>query len=57
MLVFNKARSAAPCIIFFDELDSLAPKRSQNGSSGGVENRYTFILCQSFFCFFIFIPK
>ncbi|KAL0273460.1 UNVERIFIED_CONTAM: hypothetical protein PYX00_006116 [Menopon gallinae] len=25
--VFQKARDAAPCIIFFDELDSLAPKR------------------------------
>jgi len=43
MLVFNKARSAAPCIVFFDELDSLAPKRGQNGNSGGVEDRYRFI--------------
>lgn len=25
--VFKKARMAAPCIVFFDEIDSLAPKR------------------------------
>ncbi|CAI6357793.1 unnamed protein product [Macrosiphum euphorbiae] len=37
--VFNKARSAVPCILFFDELDSLAPKRGQNGDSGGVGDR------------------
>ncbi|MGH0122767.1 UNVERIFIED_CONTAM: hypothetical protein FKN15_004349 [Acipenser sinensis] len=37
--VFAKARSAAPCIIFFDELDSLAPNRGRNGDSGGVMDR------------------
>ena len=25
--IFEKARTNAPCIIFFDELDSLVPKR------------------------------
>lgn len=30
--VFKKARQAAPCIIFFDEIDALAPVR---GSGGG----------------------
>jgi len=30
--VFDKARSAAPCVLFFDELDSIA--RSRGGSSG-----------------------
>ncbi|XP_057181332.1 peroxisomal ATPase PEX6 isoform X2 [Triplophysa rosa] len=37
--VFSKARSAAPCIIFFDELDSLAPNRGHTGDSGGVMDR------------------
>ncbi|KAK1171252.1 peroxisome assembly factor 2 [Acipenser oxyrinchus oxyrinchus] len=37
--VFVKARSAAPCIIFFDELDSLAPNRGRSGDSGGVMDR------------------
>ena len=31
--VFRKARQASPCVIFFDELDSVAPRRS--GSDGG----------------------
>lgn len=37
--MFERARAAAPCIIFFDELDSLAPKRGQSGDSGGVMDR------------------
>ncbi|NWS87365.1 PEX6 factor, partial [Toxostoma redivivum] len=37
--VFTKARAAAPCIIFFDELDSLAPSRGRSGDSGGVIDR------------------
>uniref|UniRef100_A0A1I7TLI6 Peroxisomal ATPase PEX1 n=1 Tax=Caenorhabditis tropicalis TaxID=1561998 RepID=A0A1I7TLI6_9PELO len=36
-LVFEKARSCAPCILFFDELDSLAPKRGHD--STGVTDR------------------
>eukprot|EP00178_Gracilaria_changii_P011401 TRINITY_DN324_c0_g1_i2.p1 TRINITY_DN324_c0_g1~~TRINITY_DN324_c0_g1_i2.p1 ORF type:complete len:769 (+),score=112.59 TRINITY_DN324_c0_g1_i2:3325-5631(+) len=31
--VFARARSSAPCIIFFDELDALAPRRGSGGSS------------------------
>ncbi len=27
-LVFERARISAPCVIFFDELDALCPKRS-----------------------------
>ncbi|GLD68143.1 peroxisome assembly factor 2-like protein [Lates japonicus] len=37
--VFSRARSAAPCVIFFDELDSLAPSRGRSGDSGGVMDR------------------
>ena len=32
--VFQRAKNSAPCVIFFDEVDSLCPKRS-NGSSDG----------------------
>ena len=37
--VFARARSAAPCVIFFDELDSIAPNRGRSGDSGGVMDR------------------
>ncbi|XP_070180023.1 peroxisomal ATPase PEX6-like [Littorina saxatilis] len=37
--VFKRARSASPCVIFFDELDSLAPNRGRSGDSGGVMDR------------------
>jgi transitional endoplasmic reticulum ATPase len=32
--VFRKARQAAPCILFFDEIDSLVPVRGGSGDSG-----------------------
>ncbi|KPJ62484.1 MAG: AAA family ATPase [Planctomycetes bacterium DG_23] len=32
--VFKKAKQAAPCILFFDEIDSLAPVRGGGGDSG-----------------------
>lgn len=28
---FQRARNSAPCVIFFDELDALCPKRSDSG--------------------------
>jgi transitional endoplasmic reticulum ATPase len=31
--IFKKARQAAPCILFFDEIDALAPTRSDAGDS------------------------
>ena len=32
--VFSRARASAPCVIFFDELDALCPKRG-SGAEGG----------------------
>uniref|UniRef100_A0A6B2KZ37 Peroxisomal ATPase PEX6 n=1 Tax=Arcella intermedia TaxID=1963864 RepID=A0A6B2KZ37_9EUKA len=37
--IFQRARDSKPCVIFFDELDSLAPNRGKNGDSGGVMDR------------------
>lgn len=31
--VFETARQASPCIVFFDEFDSIAKKRTQGGSA------------------------
>lgn len=37
--IFQKARAARPCVVFFDELDALAPARGAAGDSGGVMDR------------------
>ncbi|MDI7267481.1 MAG: CDC48 family AAA ATPase [Myxococcota bacterium] len=37
--VFRKARQAAPCIVFFDEIDALAPVRTAGGSDSHVSER------------------
>jgi len=37
--VFNRARLARPCVVFFDELDALAPSRGRGADSGGVSDR------------------
>ena len=39
IIVFGRARSCAPSVIFFDELDSIAPNRGHSGDSGGVMDR------------------
>jgi len=33
--LFDKARGAAPCILFFDEIDSIAKPRGSGGGGGG----------------------
>lgn len=35
--VFQKAKQAAPCIIFFDEMDALVPRRSAGGDNSVAE--------------------
>jgi len=38
--IFDKARSAAPCVLFFDELDSIAKSRGgSSGDAGGAADR------------------
>jgi len=38
--VFDKARAAAPCVLFFDELDSIAKARGgSSGDAGGAGDR------------------
>uniref|UniRef100_T1H4K0 AAA+ ATPase domain-containing protein n=1 Tax=Megaselia scalaris TaxID=36166 RepID=T1H4K0_MEGSC len=36
---FQRARNSTPCVIFFDEFDSLCPKRSESGEGGGSGTR------------------
>ena len=37
--VFHKARQAAPCIVFFDEIDALVPARGEGSSDAHVAER------------------
>jgi len=37
--MFRKARQAAPCIVFFDEIDALIPRRGAAGSDSHVTER------------------
>ncbi|MDO5862034.1 MAG: AAA family ATPase, partial [Thermoplasmata archaeon] len=36
---FRKARQASPCVIFMDEIDSIAPERGKGGTDDGVTER------------------
>lgn len=57
--VFEKARAAAPCVLFFDELDSIAGQRGgSSGDGGGAADRVMnqvgddtrLALCRSWMC-------
>jgi len=37
--VFERARNAKPCVLFFDEIDSIAPRRGNGSDGGGVIDR------------------
>ena len=39
--LFERARAAAPCVLFLDELDALAPARESGEASGGSGSRVT----------------
>ena len=36
-LVFGRAKASSPCVLFFDELDALAPKRGMDRTNPGAE--------------------
>lgn len=44
--VFARAQSSAPCVIFFDELDALAPRRGSGNSSGASERVVNMLLTE-----------
>ena len=37
--IFDKARAAAPCVLFFDEIDSIASACSSNSGDSGASDR------------------
>ncbi len=43
--VFARARAARPCVLFFDELDALAPRRGSDINQVGFRSWYQTIMC------------
>jgi transitional endoplasmic reticulum ATPase len=44
--IFRKARQASPCVIFFDEIDSIAPRRGSGGDGHVAERVVAQLLCE-----------
>ncbi len=44
--IFKKARQAAPCVIFFDEVDAIAPRRGKGGDTQVTERTVSQILTE-----------
>jgi len=44
--IFKKARQASPCIVFFDEIDSIAPARGGRNDSGVTERLVNQLLAE-----------
>jgi ribosome biogenesis ATPase len=44
--VFSRAKASAPCIIFFDELDALVPKRGSDGTNQVTERVVNSLLAE-----------
>ncbi len=44
--IFRRARQAAPCVVFFDEIDSIAPVRGMEGVNAGTERMVSQLLTE-----------
>ena len=44
--VFERARQASPCVVFFDEIDSIAPKRGRSFDTGVTERMVNQLLTE-----------
>ena len=44
--VFQRAKNSAPCVIFFDEIDALCPKRSSGSDHSGSNRVVTQMLTE-----------